>query len=144
MDQSFMADCSDIKYKMKDSSILKLNESSILSNNPHLKNMNYSSEIRMEESILNKLIPEHFLASMKEEDLQNFNTLTEKEKKMQLMMMRRKSSKSFSQHRFQKSPQSVESKKQISQTTIVYQPNILTIVGGNKPMPSSPNQNSQQ
>jgi hypothetical protein len=67
---------------MKDSSILKLNESSILSINPHFKNMHHSSDIRAEESMLNKILPDHLLASMKDEDIQNFNTLTEKEKKI--------------------------------------------------------------
>lgn len=103
--------------------MLKLNESSILSINPHIKNM-HLSDVKAEESILNKIFPEQFLASMKEEELHNFNTLSEKEKKMHLMKIRRKGSKSTIISGADKvSPQLDKSQK----NEVVYQPNILTI-----------------
>lgn len=139
INQSFMVENSGFKQgKLKESSMLKLNESSILSINPHFKNMHHSSDIRAEESMLNQILPDHFLASMKDEDIQNFNTLTEKEKKYQIMMMRRKSSKSLAMSKYTKSPQSIESKKMI-QNQVVYQPNILNIPNNSYKNIASPN-----
>jgi hypothetical protein len=105
MDQSFMMENSEFRTnKAKENSMMKLNESSILSVNPHFKNMNLSSDILADDSLLKKILPDHFLAGMKEGDILNFNTLTEKEKKIHLMMMRRKSSKSLALSKHTKSP----------------------------------------